>query len=127
MKMTNKLCFNTYALLLGLLFSIQINAQIKERERPEEWNQLVEGGRFLDRFMPISPLGNLTTEIWGAHDVIPRYTDNGIEDPAWSYWGGNILKGDDGIYHLFVCLFVAGPKIHPKGTENGLTLKLCMQ
>lgn len=103
MKMTNKLCLNTYVLLLGLLFSIQINAQIKERERPEKWNQLVKGGRFLDRFMPISPLGKLTTQTWGAPGVIPRYTDNGIEDPAWSYWGGNILKGDDGKYHLFVC------------------------
>ena len=53
--------------------------------------------------MPISPLGKLTTQTWGAPGVISRYTDNGIEDSAWSYWGGNILKGDDGKYHLFVC------------------------
>lgn len=99
----NKFCLNTSALLLALLFSIQIDAQVTERRKPEKWNQLVEGGRFLDRFMPISPLGQLTTKTWGAPGVIPRYIDNGIESPDWSYWGGNILKGNDGKYHMFVC------------------------
>ncbi|WP_198152467.1 glycoside hydrolase family protein [Draconibacterium sediminis] len=110
--MMKKFSLNTSALLLVLLFSIQINAQVTERQKPEEWNRLVKGGRFLDRFMPISPLGKLTTETWGAEGVIPRYTDNGIEDPDWSYWGGNILKGDDGKFHLFVCRW---PENSPKG------------
>ncbi|MDR1881083.1 MAG: glycoside hydrolase family protein, partial [Tannerellaceae bacterium] len=42
-------------------------------------------------------------DTWGAENVIPRFVDNGIEDSNYSYWGGNILRGNDGQYHLFVC------------------------
>lgn len=77
-------------------------AQITERERPAEWDLLVKGGRFADRFMPM-PEGKLEVHTWGAAQVVPRFTDNGIEDDKRSYWGGNILKGEDGLYHLFVC------------------------
>ena len=77
-------------------------AQITERERPEEWNQLVQGARFMDRFLPMKGKV-LSSDTWGADCVIPRLIDNGIEDRIWSYWGGNILKGIDGKYHLFVC------------------------
>ncbi|WP_299578038.1 glycoside hydrolase family protein [uncultured Sunxiuqinia sp.] len=89
--------------LLTLLFSIQLWAQIIERERPKEWGNLIEGGRFIDRFQAIPIIGELTDETWGADDVIPRYVDNGIEEKEWSYWGGNILVGDDDKFHLFVC------------------------
>jgi hypothetical protein len=91
------------SLLFSILFSTQLWAQITERERPKEWDNLVEGGRFLDRFLPIPIIGELSDKTWGADDVVPRYVDNGIEEKEWSYWGGNILKGNDGIYHLFVC------------------------
>lgn len=77
-------------------------AQITERKRPAEWDLLVKGGRFADRFLPM-PDGKLDTHTWGAAQVVPRFTDNGIEDNKHSYWGGNILKGEDGMYHLFVC------------------------
>ena len=77
-------------------------AQITERERPKEWSSLVYGARFMDRFLPMQ--GKiLSSDTWGADYVVPRYIDNGIEDRIWSYWGGNILKGNDGKYHLFVC------------------------
>ena len=89
--------------LLVLVFAVQSKSQITERQHPKEWCNLVEGGRFLDRFLPIPKLGQLSDKTWGADGVIPRYTDNGIEEKEWSYWGGNILKGDDGKYHLFVC------------------------
>ncbi len=94
-----------FLILAALLvsFSIQAWSQIIERNRPKEWDGLVYGGRFLDRFLPISPVGELQDKTWGADDVIPRYTANGIEEEEWSYWGGNILLGDDGKYHLFVC------------------------
>lgn len=90
-------------LLFSLLFiNLSISAQITERERPEEWNRLVKGARFIDRFLPMQ--GKVfSTDTWGAKGVVPRYIDNGIEDRVWSYWGGNIKKSEDAAYHLFVC------------------------
>ena len=86
-----------YSLLLcasaACWFGMQdINAQITERPRPVEWDHLVEGARFIDRFLPM-PAGKLSSDVWGAKDVVPRYVDNGIEDDICSYWGGNILLG----------------------------------
>ena len=89
-------------LLVGF-FAIQTKAQITERERPVEWKNLILGGRFMDRFLPMVPIGPLTSDTWGANSVRPRYIENGIEDDEWSYWGGNSILGDDGRYHLFVC------------------------
>lgn len=100
-------------LISNLCFS-----QITERERPKEWNQLVDGGRFMDRFLPMK--GNiLTLDTWGASYVKPRYVDNGIEDRVWSYWGGNIRKGDDGLFHLFVCGWLeCSPKGHMEWPDS---------
>lgn len=77
-------------------------AQIVERSRPQEWDNLVLGSRFIDRFLPMDGKV-LSSDTWGGENVKPRYVDNGIEDNIWSYWGGNIKKGPDGKYHLFVC------------------------
>ncbi|GAB4107870.1 glycoside hydrolase family protein [Echinicola sediminis] len=85
------------------MFFGQSYAQITERVRPAEWNDLVPGGRFQDLFEPISPIGKKVKDTWGAEGVVPRYIDNGIEDKDWSYWGGNMVKGEDGKFHLFVC------------------------
>ncbi|MCK5701687.1 MAG: hypothetical protein KAI29_11060, partial [Cyclobacteriaceae bacterium] len=85
------------------LFSIDVHAQSTERERPAEWDDLVYGGRFMDRFLPMPAQGPLTSDTWGAAEVKPRYVENGLEDNEWSYWGGNALLGEDGLYHLFVC------------------------
>lgn len=78
-------------------------AQSVERPRPEAWKGLIYGGRFMDRFLPMPVQGPLTSDTWGADNVIPRYIDSGIEDREWSYWGGNAVLGPDGKYHLFVC------------------------
>ncbi len=87
-------------------------SQITERERPTEWDQLVYGARFMDRFLPMQGKV-LSSDSWGASGVQPRYTDNGIEDRVWSYWGGNIKKDEDGLYHLFVCGWLeCSPKGH---------------
>lgn len=86
-------------------------AQITERPRPESWKQLINGAAFKDRFLPM-PAGKLSSATWGGANVLPRYIDNGIEDRERSYWGGNILKGTDGFYHLFVC---GWPESSPKG------------
>ena len=100
--------------LLGVMFLISHSSfsQITERERPAEWKQLVKGARFMDRFLPMK--GNvLSSDTWGADCVLPRYVDNGIEDGIWSYWGGNIRKGEDGKYHLFACGWLeCSPKGH---------------
>ena len=93
----------TITLLAFHFLTGDVDAQIIERERPADWNDLVYGGRFMDRFQPIPVVGSLTSDTWGAENVLPRYTENGIEDNEWSYWGGNALPDPDGSYHLFVC------------------------
>ncbi|MDY7396896.1 glycoside hydrolase family protein [Aureibaculum sp. 2210JD6-5] len=107
-KVRIKLTIKLEYIIFFLLITIGLNknnayAQITERERPDEWKNLIYGGRFMDRFLPIQPIGMLTEGVWGADNVVPRYIDNGIEDNIWSYWGGNIIKGNDDKYHLFVC------------------------
>lgn len=98
--------------LFFLFIALPLCAQITERERPAEWNQLVEGARFMDRFLPMQGK-TLSSDTWGAKVTVLRYIDNGIEDRVWSYWGGNIKKDEDGKYHLFVCGWLeASPKGH---------------
>ncbi|VGO20386.1 glycoside hydrolase family protein [Pontiella sulfatireligans] len=77
---------------------------------------LVHGGAFIDRFLPVPMVGKLRTDAWGADNVIPRDVGNGIEDAEYSYWGGNIVKGDDGKEHLFVCRWREDNK---KGKRSG--------
>jgi hypothetical protein len=101
--MQKKIMLKIYFLIVFIGVSWQSRAQFKQLERPAEWSSLVFGGRFMDRFLPIPVIGELTDDTWGGENVVPRYTDNGIEDREWSYWGGNVLKGEDGSYHLFVC------------------------
>ncbi|MHC4568621.1 MAG: glycoside hydrolase family protein [Planctomycetota bacterium] len=96
-------CVLICTLLTACILIVDANAQSVERKRPEEWNGLVPGGRFMDRFLPMPVQGKLTSETWGADNVKPRYVDNGLEDNEWSYWGGNAILGDDGKYHLYVC------------------------
>ena len=101
------------ALMGALLLISNVTCEkVTERERPKEWDQLVNGARFMDRFLPMK--GNkLSSDTWGTAGVRPRYVDNGIEDRIWSYWGGNIRKGEDGKYHLMVCGWLeASPKGH---------------
>ena len=96
--------------------------QTEERQRPEEWKGLVKGGKFMDLFLPIPPIGNLTSDTWGTEGVLPRYTDNGIEDGEWSYWGGKIIPGEDGKYHMYVCRWREDtPKGHWEWPNFGLT------
>ena len=68
-----------------------------------EENEPVFGGQFADRFLPMPISKPMTSDTWGTDAVKPRDVSNGIESMEWSYWGGNVLKGDDGRYHLFVC------------------------
>ena len=90
-------------LSLLLLCCNFLEAQITDRSRPAAWNDLVNGGRFMDRFEAIPIMNKPTSDTWGGENVLPRDTSNGIEDRVYSYWGGNIVRGDDGKYHLYVC------------------------
>ena len=101
----------TISIIASLLVGASLQAQITERERPAEWDQLIEGARFMDRFLPM-PAGKTAQGIWGTDSVLNRYVDNGIEDPEISFWGGNILQTADGKYHLFVC---GWPEDSPRG------------
>lgn len=89
-------------LVVAVFCSTSIFAQITERKRPVEWQHLVPGARFMDRFMPMQGK-KLVADSWGAKEVKLRLADNGIESRIWSFWGGNIVKADDGKYHLIVC------------------------
>lgn len=124
MKINTRI-FVTIVLLICSFCTINILAQITERERPKEWDLLVPGARFMDRFLPM-PKGVLSSDTWGAENVIPRYTDNGIEDRINSYWGGNIVLGDDQKYHLFVCGWKeSSPKGHGEWSNSIVYHAIC--
>ena len=102
-----------FATLLAIAIQYTTQAQTVERARPAEWNNLVFGGRFMDRFLPMPSIGQLSSDTWGGNNVLPRYVDNGIENRKWSYWGGNIKKAEDGKYHFYVCGWLeSSPKGH---------------
>ncbi|TXG39098.1 glycoside hydrolase family protein [Seonamhaeicola maritimus] len=99
-----------FLIIISLKVSF-IDAQIVYRPLPAEWENLVSGGNFMDRFLPM-PKRTLEKDIWGAYATRPRYVDNGIEDDSISYWGGNIIKGVDNKYHMFLC---GWPEDNPEG------------
>jgi len=99
-------------LLILVVFFFKANSQTTIRESPAEWNNLVFGGRFMDLFLPMPNISKLTNDTWGAANVIPRDINNGIENRKYSFWGGNIVLGDDGKYHLLVC---GWPESSPRG------------
>ena len=82
---------------------MDLSAQHKDKPRPEEWKDLVYGGRFMDRILSAPIYHGLETDTWGMDAVLPRDIHNVIEDPEWSYWGGKPILGPDGRYHFFVC------------------------
>jgi hypothetical protein len=112
MPSTAKATIARIVLLSSLALVLSAHAQHKDIERPAEWKDLVPGARFMDRFEPMPLLGPRTDKTWGVDAVKPRDVLNGIEEAEWSYWGGNILRGEDGKFHMFVCRW---PENHPKG------------
>lgn len=75
---------------------------------------LVNGGQFMDLLLPMEGSVPATASDWGTtagentqYDgswtgTLGRWKDNGIEDTQRSYWGGNIMQGEDGKYHIYV-------------------------
>ena len=71
----------------------------------------VEGGQFKDRILPMqgSQTKSADETVWGASGVQGRFLDNGAEPttlpngkPDVSYWGGNVVKDSEGVYHMFL-------------------------
>lgn len=59
---------------------------------------------FIDFFKPMPIVGSLSSDAWGAPNVLPRDQQNGLEDTTmkqWCYWDGQIIKAPDGKYHIF--------------------------
>jgi hypothetical protein len=69
-------------------------AEAGPRSQPKE---------FISYFLPAPPQGELTSQTWGATNVLPRDVGNGLEDTGnkYCYWDGQILKASDGKYHMF--------------------------
>ena len=77
---------------------------------------LATGGQFMDLLLPMEGSVAATAEDWGTtagsntdpkyagswEGTLGRWKNNGIEDATHSYWGGNIIKGSDGKYHIYV-------------------------
>ena len=60
--------------------------------------------QYMDFFQPTPIVGSLSSTAWGVPTVGNRDQSNGLEDKTlanWVYWDGGILKGADGVYHLF--------------------------
>lgn len=117
--MKNKFLITTFLLVLVS----NVFAQVTERPRPKQWDSLVKGAAFIDRFLPM-PNGKLSSDVWGGKNVLPRFIDNGIEDQERSFWGGNILRGEDGLYHF---MFAAGRKTHLEAMLFGRNPLFIMQ
>jgi len=60
--------------------------------------------QFMDYFTSTPIISSLSSSCWGAAAVGPRDQSNGLEDKTmsqWCYWDGGIIKGADGLYHMF--------------------------
>lgn len=62
----------------------------------------------------IAPLSSATWGVTGTPGVVPRDISNGIESamgagvhPQWYYWDGEIIRAQDGKYHMFMSTFDA--------------------
>lgn len=85
-----------------------------EDAMPEQSTELQTGGQFMDLLLPMEGSVAATESDWGTtagentqydgtwEGTLGRWKDNGIEDTERSYWGGNIIKGSDGKYHIYV-------------------------
>jgi hypothetical protein len=65
---------------------------------------VVYAASYLDYYTATPIIGSLSSSCWGAAAVGPRDQSNGLEDRTmsqWCYWDGGIIKGPDGIYHMF--------------------------
>jgi hypothetical protein len=67
---------------------------------------------FMDYVKQTPTVAPLSSDSWGVAGVLPRDLSNGIESakgagvhPDYYYWDGQIIKAEDGKYHLFMSTF----------------------
>jgi MYXO-CTERM domain-containing protein len=67
---------------------------------------------FMDYLKPTPIVAPLSSATWGEPGVVPRDLSNGIESakgagmhPDYYYWDGQIIRAQDGKYHLFMSTF----------------------
>ena len=75
----------------------------------------------IDYFLPMTPQAPLTDKTWGAPNVLPRDVQNGLDDSfpkKWCYWDGQIVKSDDGHYHMYASRWSQSLS-HGKGWKEG--------
>lgn len=64
-----------------------------------------EINQYIDCFLPMPIIGELSEDCWGAEAVGPRDQENGLEDKEmseWCYWDGSIIKDEEsGKYYMF--------------------------
>lgn len=86
-----KLSYRVSLAVLGSLLAQSIYAQSAPKT-------------FIDYFQPTPLQGELSKDVWGAPNVLPRDIKNGLEDTTikkYCYWDGQIIKAVDGKYHMF--------------------------
>ena len=106
-----------------LLMSNFIFSQVTERERPKEWNQLTEGARFMDRFLPMKGKV-LSSDTWGGPAVCARAT---------LIMASKMVSGPIGVETSeklktvnITCLYAVGWNVPQKDIWNGPTLMYLM-
>lgn len=82
---------------LILMAAGPVDAQNTDRSLPEQIST-----PFIDRIQDMPVQDGLESELWGNEFVRPREVENGVESPDWAYWGGDVIKGPEGRYHMFV-------------------------
>ncbi len=93
---------------------------------------LAKGGQFMDLLLPMEGSVAATASDWGTtagentqyagswEGTLGRWKDNGIEDTERSYWGGNIVKGSDGKYHIYVAGWPSDTKGHMNWSNSSM-------
>ncbi|MDR8393801.1 RICIN domain-containing protein [Aliifodinibius sp. S!AR15-10] len=105
----------TFSLLF--FFGCETEKQKKEINEPPT--------PFIDRFMDVPVTNGLESNLWGRSYVLPRDAENGIESPDWAYWGGDVIKGPEGKYHMFVARWPEKQGHYPKEEERTSRIAWC--
>ena len=80
---------------------------------------------FMEYIKPMPPVEPLSDATWGDPGVLPRDLANGIESakgkavpPEWHYWDGQIIRAQDGKFHLFHSTWLGSNGFNPGWTGS---------
>jgi hypothetical protein len=89
-------------LSLNLVFAVATSLSFVSFSQAAETSAAAK--TVIDYFLPMPIFNHLDSDKWGCAAVGKRDIYNGLEDTAMSqytYWDGQIIKGQDGRFHLF--------------------------